>query len=93
MQKIEQYRAGRNFIRLGDIVKGKLPGKSAFLGKVTEIQADDDGEVTGVFVTIIAKINGDPHGHMGKWRCLTPDQIERVAQTGPLATAARTVAR
>lgn len=93
MQKIEQYRVGRSYIRLNDIVRGNRPGKHPFLGKVTEIQADDDGKPTGVFVTILAKMNGDPHGERGKWRCLPPEQIERVAQTGPLAKAAREVAR
>ena len=93
MQKIEEYRVGRNFIRLGDIVRGERPGKHPFLGKVTEIQADENGKPTGVFVTIIAKMNGTIHGEYGKWRCLPPAQIERVAQTGPLAEAARKVQR
>ena len=93
MQKIEEYRVGRDFIRLGDIVRGERPGKHPFLGKVTEIQADDDGKPTGVFVTIIAKANGTIHGEYGKWRCLPPEQIERVAQTGALAKKVRAVTR
>ena len=93
MQKISEYRAGRNFVRLNDIVVGRRPKKNGFLGKVTEIQADDDGNVTGVFVTIIAKMNGTIHGEYGTWRCLPPEQIERVAQTGALAKKVRAVTR
>ncbi len=91
--EITEYRAGRNFIRLGDIVKAHRPGKRAALARVTEFDADADGNVTGIFVTIVARLNGSIHPDYGKWRCLSPDLIERIAQTGPMAEAARKVIR
>lgn len=80
MTTITEYRPAnaRNYIRTGDIVKGRLPGKRAFLGRLTEIRlVDDEPQFT---VTLWAKLNGDAHGHRGHWRILTAEQVERVSQ-------------
>lgn len=98
--KIQEYRplehvarGSSNFIRIGDIVKAKRPGKNSVLGEVTEIQAGDDGYVTGVFVLILSNLQGKIIGDHGKWRCLGPECISRVAQTSKAVKDARATKR
>jgi len=83
----EQAKTSRGSVTIA----GKAVAYTATAGTLT--LRDDDGKPTGVFVTIIAKANGTIHGEYGKWRCLTPDHIKRVAQTGPLAKKVREVSR
>lgn len=79
--KLDEYRTGRNFVRLGDEVIARPEGMGPYRGRVIEIHADDEGNVEWVQVVIALKLNGAPHGHAGKWRIVTPDRIQRVAQT------------
>lgn len=72
---IEEYRVGRNFIRVGDVVRAKpsRPGKhDGFDSRVRRILADAEGHPTGVEVK-------DPRN--GAVRTLRPERIERKAQT------------
>lgn len=82
LQTLTEFRpdGARNFIRQGDIVKAKIPGKRACLGRLTEIAVDPEGQPQFT-VTLWARLNGDAHGHRGHWRILAADQIERVSQT------------
>lgn len=64
--KVQEVRLGRNFVRVGDTVKVKLPGKTQFTKgwRVKEI----DGDTLRV-------------ERAGKWRYVTVANIQRVAQT------------
>jgi hypothetical protein len=78
MEQLTEYRAGRNFIRLGDIVKVTTPEKGSKLtGRVSRIDGDSDGTVTAVHYVVV---KGRPN-QIGKSRVSLPDAIERVAQT------------
>lgn len=97
--RLKEYRPSEhveggtpNFIRVGDIVKAKRPGKNSVLAEVTEIEAND-GKVTGVFVLILSNLQGQIIGDHGKWRCLTPDCITRIAKTSAAAQVARQTKR
>lgn len=74
-----EYRVGRNFIRVGDIIKVKLPKKSSFLARLTAIEGED-GVPVNLTITIWAKLNGDAHGHQGKWRIVQPEMVTKVDQ-------------
>ncbi len=77
MVKVSEYRQGRNFIRVGDVVRVKaLPGKrNGFEAKVRVITVD---EQTGEPVEV--EVFG---GYRGRrmFRTFRPDRIGRVAQT------------
>jgi hypothetical protein len=77
MHKVSEYRRGRNFIRVGDVVRVKaLPGKrDGFEARVRAIAVDErSGEPVEVEVF---------GGYRGRAmvRTFRPDRIERVAQT------------
>lgn len=98
--KLQEYRpsdhidgGSTNFIRVGDIVKAKRPGKNSILGEVMEIQVDSNGNVNGVFVLILSTLQGKIVGDHGKWRCLGPERISRVAQTSAAVKLARSTKR
>ncbi len=77
MRKVSEFRWGRNFIRVGDVVRVKaLPGKrNGFEAKVRGIAVDaQTGEPFEV------EVFGGAHGR-GMIRTLRVDRIERVAQT------------
>lgn len=81
---ITEYRPDgtRNFIRVGDTVAVTPPEKAArFLGKITRILGDDNGQPLEVDVVVRKKMNGDRHKRFGQLRTVRPSQIERVAQT------------
>ena len=81
MQQITEYRVGRNFIRVGDIVKvDGHPTKVGCMARLTAIEADDEGNPTLLTVTFWSKKNGDFHSHRGKWRMLEPHLISKVDQ-------------
>jgi hypothetical protein len=77
MVKVSEYRQGRNFIRVGDVVRVKaLPGKrNGFEAKVRAITVD---EHTGEPVEV--EVFGGARGR-AMVRTFRPDRIERVAQT------------
>lgn len=66
-EKVTEVRLGRNFLRVGDTCKVKLPGKTRFSSgwKVKEF----DGDTARV-------VNKD-----GRWRYVPLTAIQRVAQT------------
>lgn len=73
MNTIEEWRVGRNFVRVGDTVKvtadpGRRNGHEA---KVRSIEVDDDGEV--ITVHVVSMDRG--------FRSYRPERIRRVAQT------------
>ena len=70
--KTQEVRLGRNFIRVGDTVKVKLPGKTQF--------------TSGWVVKEVFDVSGIPHLRVsrdGKWRLVmaTGTHIRRVART------------
>lgn len=72
---LDEYRVGRNFIRVGDVVhvKPSRPGKrDGFDSRVLRIRGNQSAGVVGVDVT-------DPRN--GGTRTITPDRIERRTQT------------
>ncbi len=77
MRKVSEFRRGRNFIRVGDVVRVKaLPGKrNGFEAKVRGIAVDGQ---TGEPVEV--EVFGGARGR-GMIRTLRADRIERVAQT------------
>ena len=77
MLKVSEYRRGRNFVRVGDVVRIKaLPGKrNGFEAKVRAITVD---ERTGEPVEV--EVFGGARGQ-GMIRTFRADRIERVAQT------------
>lgn len=75
--KVQQYRTGRNFIRVGDTVK-VLPtaGKrNGFKAVVRGIRLDE-----GTREVAEIEVYGGPPGH-AMARTFRPDRIQRVAQT------------
>jgi hypothetical protein len=86
MKQLPEYRTGRNFIRIGDIVRVRpRPGRrDGFEAKVRAILADERGEVTEI------EVFGGPAGRHAI-RTLRPERIERLAQTchGEARTARR----
>ncbi len=77
MLRVSEYRRGRNFVRVGDVVRIKaLPGKrNGFEAKVRAITVD---ERTGEPVEV--EVFGGARGQ-GMIRTFLADRIERVAQT------------
>lgn len=73
MSTIEEWRVGRNFVRVGDTVKVTAdPGRrNGYEARVRKIEVDDDGEVTVVHVVSTAR----------GYRSYRPERIERRAQT------------
>lgn len=77
MVKVQQYRAGRNFIRVGDVVKVKATPhrRNGFKAVVRAIRVDEKTqEVAEV------EVYGGPPGH-AMARTFRRDRIERVAQS------------
>lgn len=76
MEQLTEYRTGRNFIRIGDVVRVRpRPGRrDGFEARVRPIRADSAGEVSEV------EVFGGPAGRSAV-RTFRPDRIERVAQT------------
>jgi hypothetical protein len=75
--KVSEYRRGRNFIRVGDVVRVKaLPGRrNGFEAKVRAITVDErNGEPVEV------EVFGGARGQ-GMIRTFRAERIERVAQT------------
>jgi hypothetical protein len=75
--KVNEYRRGRNFIRVGDVVRVKaLPGKrNGFEAKVRAITVDErNGEPVEI------EVFGGARGQ-GMIRTFRAERIERVAQT------------
>lgn len=75
--KVQQYRTGRNFIRVGDTVKVRATqGKrNGFKAVVRGIRLDEGtGEVAEI------EVYGGPPGH-AMARTLRPERIQRVAQS------------
>jgi len=73
--ELQEFRLGRNFIRVGDLVhiKPSKPGKrDGFDARVLRIRGNQSAGVTGVDVA-------DPRN--GGLRTLLPERIERRAQT------------
>lgn len=77
MLKVQQYRSGRNFIRVGDTVKVKpAPGKrNGFKAVVRAIKVDEDTGAVGE-----VEVFGGSAGR-AMARTFRADRIERVAQT------------
>lgn len=77
MVKVQQYRSGRNFIRVGDTVKVKpLPGKrNGFKAVVRSVKVD---EGTGAVREV--EVFGGSAGR-AMVRTFRASRIERVAQT------------
>ena len=75
--KVQQYRAGRNFIRVGDAVKVKAtPGRrNGFKAVVRAIRVDE-----GTQEVAEVEVYGGPPGH-AMARTFRRDRIERVAQS------------
>lgn len=70
--KVQEVRVGRNFIRPGDPVKVKLPGKTQF--------------TSGWTVKEVFEVEGVPHVRVsrdGRWRLVvvSTNTIRRVART------------
>lgn len=77
MVKVEKYRVGRNFIRVGDVVRVRAaPGKrNGFKATVRAIKIDErTGQVGEV------EVFGGPAGR-AMVRTFRRDRIERVAQS------------
>jgi len=74
--EVIEYRAGRNFVRVGDTVKCKPISGFSFRAKVRRILADESGIVE---VEVVRGIE-DPSGHCG-FRTFRPCRISRVAQS------------
>lgn len=82
MQNIESYKVvGQGIVRVGDVAKVKLPGKSSFMARISEIQADDDGKPVNIQAIFWAKLNGDPHSRQGSWRIVGPEAVTPVRQS------------
>ncbi len=79
--QIHEYRTGRNFIRVGDIVEvASHPTKAGCIARVSAIDADEAGDPTYITVTFWSKKNGAPHPRRGNWRMLRPEFISKVSQ-------------
>jgi hypothetical protein len=78
---LPRYRTGRNWVVLGDLVKCTPRVGTSFLGEVTRIDADDEGNPTSVHVTTRMKMNGERHRHAGVSRAFTTDRLARVSRT------------
>lgn len=77
VDRLTEYRPGRNFIRLGDVVHvERAPGRRPFDGRVTDIRGHVD-DVRGTIVRYVAVI--DPH--TGNERIVDPADIKRRAQS------------
>ncbi len=77
MVKVDRYRVGRNFIRVGDVVRVKAaPGKrNGFKATVRAIKVDErTGHVGEV------EVFGGPAGRAA-FRSFRRERIERVAQS------------
>lgn len=76
MPQLTEYRTGRNYIRIGDVVRVRpRPGRrDGFEARVRSIRGDDAGEVNEV------EVFGGPAGRQAI-RTFRPDRIERVAQS------------
>jgi hypothetical protein len=74
---IEKYRVGRNFIRIGDVVRVKAaPGKrNGFTATVRAIKMDERTRQVGE-----VEVFGGPAGR-AMVRTFRRDRIERVAQS------------
>lgn len=73
---INEYRTGRNYIRVGDIVKvaPSAPKKrDGFEARVIGIEADEDGN------PVVLQLVGGCRGRV-QTRFIRPDRIARVAQ-------------
>lgn len=78
----------RNYINVGHLVKCSPPGKGrSFLARVVRLDADAEGLVTAVNVSVVSRLNGDRHPDAGKARAFHPEQITRVRQPAPPSTA------
>lgn len=64
---IKEIRLGRNFLRVGDTCKVKLPGKTQFTSGWTVKEITAEG---------LVRVERDGH-----WRFVKPEAIQRVAQT------------
>lgn len=70
--KVKEVRLGRNYLRVGDTCKVRLPKKTQF--------------TSGWTVREMCEVEGVPHATVvrdGKWRIviLNADNVRRVAQT------------
>lgn len=75
--KVQQYRAGRNFIRVGDTVKVKpMPGRRNGFKAVVRAISIDEGSAEVVEVEVF----GGPAGR-AMTRTFRAERIQRVAQT------------
>lgn len=80
MEQLTEYRVGRNFIRLGDMVRVDTEGKGRpFIAKVQRLDKKTDGIEVSVIVK--AKLNGAEHAQAGMSRVVMADRVSRVAQT------------
>ncbi len=73
---LTEYKVGRNFIRVGHVVKvrpSRPRHRDAFEGKVAAIRADDSGTVQEV------DVHGDGSVNWAT-RTVRPERVERVAQ-------------
>jgi len=75
MNRVNEYRPGRNYIRVGDTVRVRPRVGRPFAGRVTEIHADDTGSITEVCVI------GGPKGRPVASRTVVPSCITRMAQS------------
>lgn len=85
MLKVSEYRRGRNFIRVGDVVRVKaLPGKrNGFEAKVRAVKIDErSGEVVEV------QVFGGARGQ-GMIRIFRPERIQRRSQSTSQAQGRR----
>lgn len=64
---IQEIRLGRNFLRVGDTCKVKLPGKTQFTSGWTVKEITTAG---------LVRVERDR-----RWRYVKPEAIQRVAQT------------
>ncbi len=80
--EVPEYRKGRNFIRVGDAVKvtpSRKGKKDGFLGTVRAIHAAAVGPSGPQVVRV--DVFGGPGKRVPALRSLTPDRLQRVAQS------------
>jgi hypothetical protein len=76
---LDRYRAGRNWISVGDLVRIDPPTeKTGFLATVDRI-TEIDGRAE-FHVTMKYRLNGDRHPREGWARVFTADRVSRVSK-------------
>lgn len=76
---LTEYRAGRNFVRVGDIVRARPPVGGPFLGRVSRLDETPAG--IEVSLVVLYRLNGSDHPKRGMSRVVFSTGVERVDQT------------